>query len=54
MKTWSGGYHLYFRLKEGQEARNSESELADWIDIRGHHGQALGPGSVFGGPIGFY
>jgi hypothetical protein len=49
VKTWSGGYHLYFSLKEGQEVRNSESELADWIDIRGHHGQALGPGSVFNG-----
>lgn len=44
VRTGSGGLHLYFALP-GFEVRNSQSKIADGIDIRGEGGFVVGPGS---------
>lgn len=44
--TGSGGRHLYFKCPSGHEVRNSTSEIAEWIDIRGVGGYIVCPPSI--------
>ena len=44
--TGSGGLHLYYRVPEGWDIRNSVSTVADKIDIRGENGFCVGPASL--------
>ena len=43
--TPSGGGHFYFRLKPGQEIRNSASKIGPGVDIRGEGGLVILPPS---------
>lgn len=43
--TPSGGLHLYFALPPGAEIGNSVNRLGKGIDVRGHHGYVVAPGS---------
>lgn len=43
--TPSGGRHLYFATPPGTEIANSVNRLGHGIDVRGHHGYVLAPGS---------
>lgn len=45
--TPSGGAHLYFTTP--QDVANSAGALGDGIDVRGHHGYVLAPGSRIDG-----
>lgn len=49
VSTPTGGRHLYYRLPEGQQVRNSVDRIAPGIDVRGYHGYVVGPGSVVDG-----
>lgn len=52
VRTPSGGHHLYFRQPPGQPpVRNSAGLLGPGIDVRGHGGYVLLPGSVVGGQV---
>lgn len=44
-KTGSGGYHFYFAAN-GQEVRNSASQLEPGLDIRGDGGYVIFPTSI--------
>lgn len=48
-RTPSGGSHLWFRQPPGQTIRNSAGLLGPGIDVRGHGGYVLLPGSAVGG-----
>lgn len=52
VRTPSSGSHLYFRMPEGVELRNSQQLLAPRVDTRGHGGYVLAAGSVL--PSGRY
>jgi len=41
--TPSGGLHYYLRAPDGMRVKNSVSEIADGIDIRGYHGFVVVP-----------
>ena len=45
--TATGGYHLYFR--PSRTLPNSTSRIARDVDIRGHHGFVVAPGSTING-----
>lgn len=47
VRTPTGGRHLYFRTAGG--LRNSTGKVAKGIDIRGHHGYVVAPGSTIDG-----
>jgi Bifunctional DNA primase/polymerase, N-terminal len=50
--TWvrtPNGHHLYFRQPAGQQIRNSSGLLGPGVDVRGHGGYVIGPGSLVGG-----
>lgn len=47
--TPSGGAHLYFTTP--QDVANSAGTLGDGIDVRGHHGFVIAPGSVIDGKV---
>jgi phage/plasmid-associated DNA primase len=47
--TPSGGRHLFFRVPEGVEVRNSVSKLGPGIDVRGTGGQVVLPPTVVNG-----
>ena len=50
VKTWSGGYHLYFTAPPGgKELRSSIRKLGPGIDIKSTGGYVVGPGSVVEG-----
>ncbi|WP_108484344.1 phage/plasmid primase, P4 family [Oceaniglobus ichthyenteri] len=44
--TPSEGWHVYFRLPDDLEIRNSESKLAPGIDVRGEGGMVLAPPTI--------
>lgn len=44
--TPSGGWHVYFRWPDDLEIRNSQSDLAPGIDVRGEGGMVLGPPTI--------
>ena len=46
VRTPSGGLHLYYR---GPSVACSAGKLGDGLDVRGHHGFVLAPGSVVNG-----
>ncbi|SDF15735.1 bifunctional DNA primase/polymerase [Pseudonocardia oroxyli] len=46
VRTPSGGTHLYFRMPDGVELRNSQGLLAPLIDTRGSGGYVLAAGST--------
>lgn len=46
VRTPSGGAHYYFSCDEKHNVRNSASKIGEGIDIRGHNGYVVGPGSV--------
>lgn len=50
--TPSKGRHLFFKMPEGVNVRNSEGVIAPWIDIRGNGGYVVAPGSIL--PYGKY
>ena len=52
VRTPSGGQHLYFALPPGVTVSNSVNRLGLGIDVRGHHGYVLAPGSAT--PVGVY
>ncbi|SDG82616.1 bifunctional DNA primase/polymerase [Pseudonocardia oroxyli] len=52
VRTPSGGAHLYFRMPEGVELRNSQGLLGPLIDTRGCGGYVLAAGSAL--PTGRY
>jgi hypothetical protein len=41
-----GGRQLWFKLPDGVTVRNSESKLAENVDVRGHHGYVIAPPSI--------
>jgi hypothetical protein len=41
-----GGYHLYWRQPPGIQIRNSQGKVCPGVDIRGHGGYIVVPGSV--------
>ncbi|WP_296670863.1 bifunctional DNA primase/polymerase [Sulfuricaulis sp.] len=43
-KTPSGGFHLFYT--SGRPTANSASKLAPGVDVRGHHGYVVAPGST--------
>ena len=45
-RTGSGGRQFVMLAPPDTEIRNSVSELADYLDIRGHHGYGIAPPSV--------
>jgi hypothetical protein len=47
-RTGSGGRQFVMLAPPDTEVRNSVSELADYLDIRGHHGYGIAPPSVSG------
>jgi hypothetical protein len=47
VRTPSGGMHCYFWCKT--KIGNSVSRVHASVDVRGHHGYVLGPGSMVGG-----
>lgn len=50
MRTARGGTHLLYRTPPGFHAASSQSVLAPHVDVRGHHGYFVGPGSDFINP----
>lgn len=46
VETGSGGEHLYLRLPQGVEVRNSASKLAQGVDVRGDGGYVVAPPSL--------
>lgn len=44
--TPSGGWHVYFRWPDDLEIRNSQSDLAPGIDVRGEGGMVLAPPTI--------
>lgn len=52
-RVWVGtptkGHHLYYR--SDAIAKNSASALAPGVDVRGHHGYVVGPGSIVNGKM---
>lgn len=46
VQTASGGLHLYFKMPDGIDLRNSAGKLAKGIDIRANGGYVIFPGSV--------
>lgn len=46
VRTPSGGLHLYYVTDPDAFIPNSTSKLAPGIDVRGHHGYVVAPGSV--------
>jgi hypothetical protein len=46
VQTRSGGTHLYYTVPDGVKIRNSARKIGPGIDVRGHHGYVVGPGSV--------
>jgi hypothetical protein len=46
VRTPSGGFHLYY---SGAEVANSQGDIGPGLDIRGHHGYVVAPGSVIDG-----
>jgi RecA-family ATPase len=49
VQTPTGGRHLYYRLPDGEQVRNSADQIAKGIDVRGYHGFVVGPGSTING-----
>ncbi len=49
VNTPSGGQHLYFRLPDGVDLRNTAGMLGTHIDTRGTGGYVVGPGSIIQG-----
>ena len=47
----SGGRHLYFRYPDGSAVRNSASQIAPGIDVRGEGGMVLAPPSTKPGKV---
>jgi hypothetical protein len=47
--TPTGGRHLYYRLPEGEQVRNSVDQIAPGIDVRGYRGFVVAPGSTING-----
>lgn len=45
VETPSGGRHIYYRLEEGQEARNGVDVLGPGLDVRAKNGYVAGAGS---------
>jgi len=41
----SGGWHIYLRADDGDAVPNSVGRVRERVDIRGHHGYVLAPGS---------
>ncbi|MFJ4651036.1 bifunctional DNA primase/polymerase [Nocardia sp. NPDC088792] len=48
VSTPSNGYHLYYRVPEGIQLRNTTSRLGAGIDSRGHGGYVVAAGSRIG------
>lgn len=48
-RTPRGGTHSVFRAPEGRQYRNSESLLAEKVDVRANGGYIIAPPSVFAG-----
>jgi hypothetical protein len=48
-RTTSGGRHLYYRMPGGEQVAGSAGKVAPGIDIRGHHGLVVAPGSFVDG-----
>lgn len=46
VRTPSGGLHFYFNMPDDVDIRNSTSEIAPNIDVRGNGGCIIWPGSV--------
>jgi hypothetical protein len=46
VRTPSGGLHLYCKMEEGVDIRNSTSKIAAGVDIRGTGGYLVFPGSI--------
>lgn len=46
VKTRSGGFHYYFYMPSGTTVKNSASQFADGIDIRGEGGYVITPDGV--------
>lgn len=46
VKTASGGLHLYFKMPDGINLRNSAGKLATGVDIRANGGYVIFPGSI--------
>jgi putative DNA primase/helicase len=44
-RTGSGGWHLFFRMPEGREVRNSTSQVGEDLDVRGTVGYVVLPPS---------
>lgn len=49
--TPSGGTHFYFTQPPGEEIRNSASKLAPKVDVRGHGGYVVAPGTMLGSSV---
>ena len=49
VSTPSGGCHLYFRVRDGIEVRNSSGKLGASIDVRAAGGYVLAPPSTIAG-----
>ena len=49
VRTPSGGYHLYYTIEEGESFGNSANTVIPAVDIRGHGGYVLAPGSMIRG-----
>lgn len=45
-RTGRGGLHLYFVAPSDVKVKNSVGKIAQGIDVRGHHGYAVAPGSI--------
>ena len=48
VQTPSGGAHYYFRLEPGEVIKNSTSQIAKNVDVRGEGGYVIAPPSVLG------
>jgi hypothetical protein len=54
VRTQSGGFHVYFRMPEGAELRNSVSAfMGTDIDTRGYNGYVVAPFSEYGGEVAY-
>jgi hypothetical protein len=49
VRTPTGGRHLYYRLPDGEQVRNSANQIASGIDVRGWRGFVVAPGSTING-----
>ena len=45
-QTPTGGRHIFYGLKDGVQVRNSCDKFGPGLDIRGHNGYVVAPGSV--------